>query len=53
MKRNPKHYPMDGPSLVLQRLMQSPRANREAIKQCLKSEKACKRDETLAILELV
>lgn len=54
MKRqSKKQYPMDGPSLAAQRLMQSPRANRDDLRKllCHKGSQVT-REETLAILEL-
>lgn len=49
-RRNPKNYPMDGPSLHAQWLMQSPRKNREALKPLIG--KKSMRDETRAVLFL-
>ena len=49
--KTPKRYPMNGPSLRIQKLMERPRANREELRSWAKSEPQM-RTETLAILNL-
>ena len=49
--KTPKKYPMNGPSLHIQRLMESPRKNRDELKAWAKS-KPEMRSETLAIVHL-
>lgn len=51
MKKQPKKYPMNGPSLHIQRLMESPRRNADELKSWAKS-KPEMRSETLAIISL-
>lgn len=51
MSKKPKRYPMDGPNLEIQRLMERPRANREALRRYFADRKNM-RPETLAILDL-
>ena len=50
MKR-PKHYPMNGPSIEVQRMMERPRANRDRLRSYF-GDRANIRRETLAILDL-
>jgi len=53
MKKNKKQYPMDGPTLETQRLMQSPRENHERLRKILLAKgSTITREETLAILDL-
>jgi hypothetical protein len=52
-QKKAKHYPMNGPSMEAQRLMESPRANRARLRQILTAKGSLvTREETLAILEL-
>ena len=51
MSKHPKKYPMDGPNLEIQRLMERPRANRERLRSYFKDRKNM-RTETSAITEL-
>lgn len=50
MKKS-KQYPMNGPSLEIQRLMEQPRKNRAHLKAYFKDRQNM-RPETLAILDL-
>lgn len=50
MKRK-KQYPMDGPSIEVQRLMERPRANHDRLKSYFGDRHNIRR-ETLAILDL-
>lgn len=47
--KKPKKYPMNGPSLHIQQLMQRPKANREELKQWAKDHPTM-RPETIAII---
>jgi hypothetical protein len=48
--KRPKHYPMDGPTILAQRLMfEGPRRNHAELRVMLKD---IKRDETKAVLDL-
>ena len=49
--KTPKRYPMDGPNLEIQRLMERPRENRQRLKQYFADRKNM-RPETTAILNL-
>jgi len=51
MKKNPKRYPMNGPSIEVQRLMERPRANRDRLKSYF-GDRSGIRPETLAILNI-
>jgi hypothetical protein len=50
MKRNPKQYPMNGPSLEAQRLMEHPRRNRAELWPLIGRKSM--REETRAVLFL-
>jgi hypothetical protein len=49
MKRKPKQYPMNGPSLHIQSLMERPKRNRDELKAWAKHHPTM-RPETLAII---
>jgi hypothetical protein len=49
MKRKPKQYPMNGPSLHIQALMERPQRNKQALRDWAKSHPTM-RPETLAII---
>lgn len=49
--RTPKRYPMNGPSLVAQEMMQRPRLNRKWLRDYFKNSQ-CKREETVAVAYL-
>jgi len=46
--KHKKQYPMNGPSLQIQRLIESPTANRELLREWAKSVEKTMRPETLA-----
>jgi hypothetical protein len=47
--KTPKRYPMNGPTLEIQRLMQSPRRNAERLLQWLKSNPTMRHETSDAI----
>jgi hypothetical protein len=49
MKRKPKQYPMNGPSLHIQALMERPKRNRDELKAWARHHPTM-RPETLAII---
>ena len=49
MKRKPKQYPMNGPSLHIQKLMERPITNRDELRKWAKAHPTM-RPETLAII---
>ena len=51
MKKQPKRYPMNGPSAEVQRMMERPRLNHDRLKSYF-GDRAGMRRETLAILDL-
>ena len=50
--KSPKHYPMNGPSLPAQRLMEAPRQNKKWLRGYFAENYKIQRHETLAILNL-
>lgn len=51
MSKKKKSFPMDGPPLHIQRLMMSPRRNRDELKRYFRDYPGM-RPETLAVLDL-